>query len=114
MYEIEDYVTPDGRDTFSEWFLRLRDRKAKVQVQRRLAYVEQGNFGDHKFCRDGVWELRIHFGPGYRIYYGLHGTTVVMLLCAGDKSSQHSDIERACAYWKQFREETQNAIEKPR
>lgn len=73
MYEIEDYVTPGGRDIFSEWFLRLRDSRAKQLVQRRLSSIERGNFGDHKFCRDGVWELRIHAGPGYRVYYGLHG-----------------------------------------
>jgi putative addiction module killer protein len=94
MYEIEDYVTPDGRDIFSEWFLKLKDRKAKQHVERRLSYIEQCNFGDQKFCQDGVWELRIDVGPGYRIYYGLSGTTIVMLLCGGDKSSQSRDIDR--------------------
>lgn len=67
--------------------------------------MELGNFGDHKFCRDGVWELRIDVGAGYRIYYGLAGTKVVLLLCGGDKDSQSSDIENACDSWKRWRGE---------
>ncbi len=57
--------------------------------------LEQGNFGDHRFCRDGVWELRIDVGPGYRIYYTLSGSCVVLLLCGGDKRTQARDISRA-------------------
>lgn len=59
-----------------------------------MARIELGNFGDHKFCRDGVWELRIGIGAGYRVYYAMHGQRVVLLLCAGDKRTQNADIDR--------------------
>lgn len=58
-----------------------------------------GNFGDHKFCRDGVWELRIDVGPGYRVYYAIAGEQVVLLLTGSDKRSQDAEIDRACEYW---------------
>jgi putative addiction module killer protein len=61
-----------------------------------------GNFGDHKFCRDGVWELRIDVGPGYRVYYAVAGSQVVLLLCGGDKRTQGADINRACEYWQDW------------
>ena len=61
--------------------------------------VANGNFGDHQFCQDGVWELRIHYGPGYRVYYGREGETVVVLLCGGSKRAQSADIKEAVRYW---------------
>ena len=64
--------------------------------------MELGNFGDHKFCRDGVWELRIDEGPGYRVYYAIAGTELILLLCGGDKRRQDSEIDRACAYWQDW------------
>jgi putative addiction module killer protein len=67
--------------------------------------MELGNFGDHKFCRDGVWELRVDVGAGYRVYYALTGDTIVLLLCGGDKDTQSSDINRACEYWKRWQGE---------
>lgn len=60
------------------------------------------NFGDHKFCRDGVWELRIDQGAGYRVYYAMASGVVVLLLCGGDKGTQDADIERAVGYWKDW------------
>ena len=68
----------------------------------RVARMEEGNFGDHKFCSDGVWELRINTGPGYRVYYGLAGQQIVLLLCGGDKSTQSADIARAKKYWRDW------------
>ncbi|MDB5991176.1 MAG: putative addiction module killer protein [Herbaspirillum sp.] len=64
--------------------------------------IELGNFGDHKFCRYGVWELRIDIGAGYRVYYATAGKEIVLLLCAGDKRTQAADIDRACAYWQDW------------
>ena len=64
--------------------------------------MESDNFGDHKFCRDGVWELWVDFGPGYRVYYSLAGTQVVLLLAGGDKRTQDADIKRACANWQDW------------
>ena len=64
--------------------------------------IEAGNFGDHKPCREGVWELRIDQGPGYRVYYAMAGAVVVLLLCGGDKGTQDADIERAIGSWKDW------------
>ena len=105
MYEIEHYLTRNGRDIYQEWHDGLRDSRARVSVERRINRLAEGNFGDHKYCRDGVWELRIDLGPGYRIYYALHGTRIVILLCGGDKGSQAADIHRAVAYWSERQEE---------
>lgn len=102
MYEIRHYLTPERRDIYLEWRRRLRDTKAWIAVDRRIYRIELGNFGDHKFCRDGVWELRIDVGPGYRIYYALAGTEVILLLCAGDKRTQQADIARACEFWQDW------------
>jgi putative addiction module killer protein len=104
-FAIEHYLTPDGRDLYQSWHDRLRDAKARVAVERRVNRLADGNFGDHKYCRDGVWELRIDVGAGYRVYYGLHGNRVVLLLCGGDKSSQSADIERAANCWTQAQKE---------
>ena len=80
MYEIRHYQTQSDRDVYIEWRSQLRDTKARIAVDRRINRIELGNFGDHKFCRDGVWELRIGVGPGYRVYYAVAGTQVVLLL----------------------------------
>ena len=104
-FEIEHFLRPeDGRDVFLAWLQGLRDMRAKVAVIRRVARMEIGNFGDHKFCRDGVFELRVDIGPGYRVYYALSGDQVVLLFSGGTKGTQAADIERACAYWKIFQE----------
>ena len=99
MFAVRHFVTSDGRDPVQEWMRKLRDPIAKGQVMRRINRVETGNLGDHRFCRDGVWELRIDHGPGYRVYYAMTGGIVVLLLCGGDKGSQGADIERAIEYW---------------
>lgn len=106
-YEIEHYLSPgEHRDLYIDWLGRLRDRQAKVAVVRRVTRIEQGNFGDHKFCREGVWELRIDAGPGYRVYYALSGRRVVLLLCGGDKRTQDPDIARAVDYWQDWQRRT--------
>jgi len=107
-YEILHYQTPDGRSVFQEWFVRQRDTTAKRAIVLRLHRLEAGNFGDHAFCPDGVWELRIDVGPGYRIYYAVARREIVILLCAGDKRSQAADIIRACAYWRAFQGSSDN------
>lgn len=102
MFEISHYLTPEGKDIFLEWQLSLRDTNARIAIDRRINRIELGNFGDHKFCRDGVWELRIDFGPGYRVYYAIAGSKVVLLLSGGDKGTQTTDINRACEEWKDW------------
>lgn len=102
MFEIRHYITDDGRDVFADWRNSVKDTKAKIAVDRRIYRVELGNLGDHKACREGVWELRIDVGQGYRVYYAQAGQTLVLLLCGGTKRSQDADISRACDYWKDW------------
>ncbi|MFP5277560.1 MAG: type II toxin-antitoxin system RelE/ParE family toxin [Acidobacteriota bacterium] len=102
MHEIRHYLTPEGKDVVAEWQTRLHDARAKIAIDRRINRLELGNFGDHRFCRDGVWELRIDVGPGYRVYYALAGSQIVLLLAGGDKRTQKADIDRACAYWQDW------------
>lgn len=102
MYEVRHYLTPEGKDVFLDWVRKMRDVMSRIAVDRRVNRIELGNFGDHKFCRDGVWELRIDVGPGVRVYYALAGKEVVLLLCGGDKRTQDADIDRACGYWQDW------------
>lgn len=102
MFEIRHYLTADQKDPYLDWMRVLRDTTAKIAIDRRMNRIEHGNFGDHRFCRDGVWELRIDVGAGYRIYYAIVGKQVVLLLCGGDKRRQVADINRACKYWQDW------------
>lgn len=84
-------------DIFDRWFAKLKDRSAKIKILARLDRVENGNFGDHKQIDKNLFELRIFFGPGYRIYYTIRGNTIVILLTGGKKATQSKDIEKAKA-----------------
>lgn len=99
--EIEVYRTSE----FDQWLRGLRDRKAVVKITVRLDRLRAGNPGDTKPVGDGVHELRLTYGPGYRVYYLYHGRFVVFLLCGGDKSTQKRDIERAKALAKEVMEQ---------
>jgi putative addiction module killer protein len=100
--EIKKLELQNGLVPFDEWFDSLRDKKLQAAVDTRLARVRAGNFGDCKSVGDGVFELRIALGPGLRVYYGLHGRQVVILLGGGDKRTQSRDIRRAQELWQQF------------
>ena len=76
--------------------------QGRIAIQRRIDRVLRDNFGDHKFCQDGVWELRIDLGPGYRIYYAQEEKAVVLLLCGGSKRTQTTDITTAVRYWEDY------------
>lgn len=102
MYELRHFETTDGRDPLQEWLDGLRDGRAFAAVLRRIDRMASGNFGDHAFCRDGVWELRIDVGPGYRVYYALRGRTTVVLLCGGDKRRPRRDIVQAVRCWREL------------
>ena len=103
MFELLRYQGKDGREPLTVWLHRLRDRQAHAHVLARLDRLENGNFGQCRALQSGVWELKIDHGPGYRVYYGQVGKTILLLLCGGDKRSQQADIDRAVAYWKEFR-----------
>jgi len=106
VIEIRRYVTSSGRDVFGDWLAKLRDARAQAKIAIRIDRVAAGNFGDCKPIRDGVSELRIDWGPGYRVYYAMIGKTCVLLLAGGAKGRQSSDIERALAYWNDYRRRT--------
>lgn len=95
MKTIRTYITADGRDLYAEFFRKLRDPIAKAKIASRINRMTSDNFGDHKPCRDGVWELRIDQGAGYRVYYSLVAGEIILLLMAGDKRTQDADINEA-------------------
>ena len=103
IQHYQKYVASDeGLDVYMHWLEKLKDTTAKIAIVRRVARMEIGNFGDHKFCRNGVWELRIDVGAGYRVYDAIAGKKIVLLLCGGDKRTQDADIVRACEYWRDW------------
>lgn len=100
--DIKKLTFQNGTIPFDEWFDSLRDKKMQAAVDARLARVRAGNFGDAKSVGGGVSELRINLGPGLRVYYGLRGKQIVVLLGGGDKGSQTRDIRRAQQHWQQY------------
>lgn len=96
--------TINRTETFSTWLAELKDLKARAKIVIRIKQASQGNFGDIKPISDGVWEMRVHFGPGYRVYYAREGRVIYLLLSGGDKSTQKQDIKTAVAMWKQIQE----------
>jgi len=105
--ELRRYLNTSGRDVFGEWLSKLRDVRTRAKIVARIDRLSAGNLGDCKALRGGLFELRIDWGPGYRVYYALAGKECVLLLCGGDKRKQSSDIKRALAYLKDYRERTQ-------
>lgn len=91
-------------DVFSKWLKGLRDPRAKARILAKLESVRLGNLGDTKAVGDGVWELRIHAGPGYRVYYVQRDKFVLLFLCGGDKSRQSRDISRAKRLLRELKE----------
>lgn len=100
--EVRQYQTADGHTPFAEWLTDLRDLQAKRAIVARITRMQAGNRGDWKALGTGVFELRVATGPGYRVYCGQDGATLVLLLCAGDKRTQSKDIDRAHDYWKDY------------
>lgn len=102
--KVQVYSTRDGKIPFINWLDRLRDMKGKQIIRTRIARMELGNFGDSKSVGEGVSELRVPYGPGYRVYFGRDGVAIVVLLVGGDKKSQDSDIRLAKEFWKDYKE----------
>lgn len=102
MNDIQTYQRPDGTEPYADWLAGLADRQARARVLVRVHRMAAGNFGDCKPLGGGVWELRIDWGPGYRVYYALAGCSVVLLLVGGDKRRQRADIGAALKYWQDW------------
>jgi putative addiction module killer protein len=102
MNNIAHFLTPEDRDIYQEWLDGLTDRHAKVRVMTRVERLRQGNFGECRPLESGVWELKIDWGPGYRVYYAQAGQRLVLLLIGGDKRKQSADIKTAIAYWRDW------------
>ena len=101
--QVENYLRSDGNSPFEDWMDSLRDKRARAKIRTRIARVRLGNFGNCEPVGGGVLELKIDYGPGYRVYFGQVGTKLVILLCGGDKSSQSEDIRRAIEYWEDYK-----------
>lgn len=101
--DLRIYQTADGKRPFADWLQRLADRQARSRIEARLARVDGGNFGDFEPVGSGVMELRIDWGPGYRVYFARVGQIVVLLLGGGDKRTQQRDIANAKRYFEDFK-----------
>ena len=101
--EIRVYQTPIGKRPYEDWLHGLKDKTIRSLIRARLDRLTYGNAGKCAPVGQGVLELKIYYGPGYRIYFGQEGSTIVILLCGGDKSTQSSDIEKARLYWQDYK-----------
>jgi len=110
-YKLKEYLTETGKNPFREWLEDL-PTVTKAKVQTRLFRVELGNLGDYKRIGHGVNELRLQFGPGYRVYFGFDGDDIVLLLIGGDKRSQRKDIVKATEYWSDYRRRKERGTKK--
>ena len=99
-YSVSEYLDENGRSHYGEWLSSLRDARAKAKIIIAVDRMELGNLGDSEPVGEGVSELRIHYGPGYRVYYARDGKTIFLLLCGGDKSTQSKDIKQAKKLWR--------------
>lgn len=111
MLTVLEYLDDSGRSPFRDWLNEL-DSATKARVQVKILRFESGNLGDHKQVGDGVWEARLAFGPGYRIYFGKSGAEVVLLLLGGDKGTQRKDIKQAKQHWATYLKETRHGSKK--
>ena len=100
---VREYLTADGKSPFRRWLNALTTAD-RARIQARALRFEFGNLGDHKRVGGGVWEARVMFGPGYRIYFGKDGETIIVLLLGGDKGSQAKDITGAQGFWRDYLE----------
>ena len=97
------YQDEIGKEPFNEWLDSINDIRTLARIDNRLERLRVGSFGDCKSLGGGVFELRLHFGPGFRIYYGRSGNEIVVLLTGGDKSDQTKDIQKAKRYWEDYK-----------
>lgn len=109
MPKIKEYTDKAGRSSFSNWFEELNS-EAAVKVTTAIYRLEQGNFSRVEGVGEGVYEYKIDFGPGYRIYFGKDGTEIVILLCGGSKKGQSKDIKLAKKKWTEYKHRKRNEV----
>jgi putative addiction module killer protein len=107
QWEIQIYAIADEVCPFDEWMETL-DPQFQIRLDVRLDRVKLGNFGDRKSVGEGVFELRFTFGPGFRVYYGIVGKQIVLLLIGGSKKNQDKDIKTAQKFWKAYQDDQQH------
>ncbi|MCY4364010.1 MAG: type II toxin-antitoxin system RelE/ParE family toxin [Gammaproteobacteria bacterium] len=103
LNRINEYTDEQDKSPYAEWLASLRDARARARVIMHVDRMELGLFGDSEPVGDGLSEVKIHYGPGYRVYYGKEGPDAYLLLCGGDKSTQSKDIKRAKTYWQEHK-----------
>ncbi|MCK4765291.1 MAG: type II toxin-antitoxin system RelE/ParE family toxin [Candidatus Aminicenantes bacterium] len=101
---LKIYSESNGKEPFTDWLESLKDGKIRSRIYTRLDRLETGSPGDYRHLGEGIFELRLHFGPGFRIYYGEDGPVIIILLIGGDKSTQSKDIKKAMSLWRSFKE----------
>lgn len=108
-YEIEEYISANGKSPFGDWFLSLKDKRAQAKLRLRLDRVMLGNFGDHRSISgvSGLYELREHYGQGYRVYYTISDRKIVLLLAGSTKHDQKRVIKQASTYLADYYERRQ-------
>ncbi|OGT34138.1 MAG: hypothetical protein A3C44_00545 [Gammaproteobacteria bacterium RIFCSPHIGHO2_02_FULL_39_13] len=104
MKTLKYYKTGNGKEPCKEWLMSLKDVVGAAQINKRIERLMLGQRGDSESVGEGVFELRIHYGPGYRLYYAEQGSELVILLYGGSKGGQQRDIDRAIGYWKNYLE----------
>lgn len=102
--QVTTYLDARGREPLTEWVENLRDSKVRSRIKQRIERLALGQWGDYRALGGELYEMRLFFGPGYRVYFASTGSRLVVLLCGGDKSSQARDIEKANMYWCDYKE----------
>lgn len=101
-YCIKVYETTNGKTPFLDWLRQLKDRQGRIKIRARIDRAELGNLGQYRVLSEGVCEMKIDFGPGYRVYFGIIGEKCILLLCAGSKNLQQNDIKKAKEYFQDY------------
>jgi len=103
IYEINIYKPHNGKPPFEKWFSSLKDKKTKQIIQARIDRAVFGKLGDIKGLGDDVFEFRIDYGPGFRVYFSIQGQNILLLLVGGNKKTQRKDIEKSKLYLKDWK-----------
>lgn len=100
LMKVRYFITKEKKAPFTEWLGKLKDRQGRARILARINRLKLGNFGDCKPIGRGVYELKIDFGPGYRVYFARTGNEIIVILCGGTKKTQQADIDKAIEFWK--------------